>query len=258
MVEVIRDTQFSKLKHVSHAFFTRNGGVSTGQYTSLNCNDASSDDPENVKENRRRALKHLKFSLDAMATVKMTHGHKVAVVDQYWDSKNRPEADAMVTRQKHLVLASDSADCPIVLFADEQEEVIGLAHAGWRGAKSGIIENTIEEMLLLGANQSSIFSVIGPCITKNSYEVSSEFYQEFLLESDDNVVYFGPSKNDGHIMFDLQQFVKNKLYKLGLKSVTSIDLDTYTNEALFFSYRRSYHKGDSDYGGHLSCVYFNQ
>lgn len=112
-------------------------------------------------------------------------------------------------------------------------------------------------MILLGANQNNIFSVIGPCVTKNSYEVSYEFYQQFLLDSDDNHVYFSPSKKHGHFLFNLLEFVRNKLSKLALKSVTSIDLDTYTNEDLFFSYRRSYHKGDSDYGGHLSCIYFN-
>lgn len=255
MLEVIRDTEFSKLNDVHHAFFTRKGGVSTGYYNSLNCNDTSKDNPENVKENRRRALKQLNLPLESMITVKMIHGSKVAIVDGSWDSKNRPEADAMVTREKGIVLAADSADCPIVLFADDQAKIIGLAHAGWRSAKADLIEKTIEEMLLLGANKNNILSVIGPCISKKSYEVSSEFYREFLLDSDGNHVYFSPSKKEGYFMFDLPHFVRNKLSKLALKSVTSIDLDTYTNEALFFSYRRSCHQGDSDYGGHLSCIY---
>ena len=258
MLEVIRDTEFGQLTSINHAFFTRNGGVSKGYYNSLNCNDTGADDPENVKENRRRALKKLKFSLESMITVKMVHGNKVAVIDESWDEKNKPEADAMVTRQRNIVLASDSADCPIVLFADEQAEIIGLTHAGWRSAKLDIIKKTVEEMILLGANQNNILAVIGPCIAKNSYEVSSEFHQQFLLDSNDNHVYFSSSNKHAHFMFDLLQFVRDKLAKLALKSITAIDLDTYTNEELFFSYRRSYHKGDADYGGHLSCIYFNK
>lgn len=258
MLEIIRDTEFGKLKHVNHAFFTRKGGISKGLYNSLNCNDTSADDPENVKENRRRALKQLNVPLESMITVKMVHGNKVIVVDESWDNENRPEADAMVTRQKNVVLASDSADCPIVLFADEHAEIIGLTHAGWRSAKSDIIEKTVEEMILLGAKKNNIFAIIGPCIIKNSYEVSSEFHQQFLLDSSDNLIYFSPSKNHGHFMFDLLQFVGDKLNKLTLKSVTAIGLDTYMNEELFFSCRRAHHRGDSDFGGHLSCVYFNQ
>lgn len=193
-----------------------------------------------------------------MVTVTMVHSNEVVIVDKPWDTKKRPEADAMVTNLKHVVLASDSADCPIVLLADEKAGIIGLAHAGWRSAKGGIIEKTVEKMMSLGAIRNQIFAVIGPCITKDSYEVDAKFHQQFLLENEQNKIYFAHSKNCGHYMFDLLSYVKEDLSRLALKSVTSIGLDTYTNEDLFFSCRRAYHRNAPDFGGHLSCVYFKK
>ena len=224
----------------------------------LNCCDAGHDNPQYVTENRRRAMEKINFPLTSMISLKMVHGNAVAIVDESWDNMDILEADAVITKQKHVVLAADSADCPIVLLADEQAAIIGLVHAGWKSAKLNILEKTIEQMILLGANQNNISAVIGPCIAKTSYEVSPEFYQQFLVDSGDNHIYFSPSQKQGHFMFDLLQFVKDKLIRLTLKTITAIDLDTYTNEEFFFSCRRSFHRGDSDFGGHLSCIYFAQ
>ncbi|CDZ78946.1 Laccase domain protein YfiH [Legionella massiliensis] len=256
MIEIIKDKDFASLKSIGHAFFTRQGGVSKPPYNSLNCNDSGRDKPESVQENKRRALEHLNLHIESMITVRMVHGHEVAVVDKSWDVNFRPEADAMVTTLKNVVLASNSADCPIVLLADEGAEVIGLAHAGWRSAKSGIIEKTVEKMITLGAKQNQIAAVIGPCITKDSYEVDSIFFQQFLLAKAQNKVYFSPSKKPDHYMFDLLSYVNDDLNRLVLKSVTAIGLDTYKKEELFFSCRRAYHRNEPDFGGHLSCVYF--
>lgn len=258
MPEFIRDSAFETLSGIHHAFFTRKGGVSSGVYASLNCNISSSDAFENVQENRSRALHTLDLPLEAMITVNMVHGNRVAIIDETWARENIPEADAMVTKEKNAVLASDSADCPIVLLADEHAEIIGLAHAGWKSAKSGIIENTIQEMVLLGAQRNHIAATIGPCISKNSYEVSDDFYKQFLLEYSENHIYFTPSTRQDHFMFDLLQFVWNKLEGLSIQSISAVGLDTYTNEDLFFSYRRSCHQRHSDFGGHLSCIYFER
>lgn len=255
---MIKDKEFSRLNSVGHAFFTRQGGISKGVYDSLNCCFKGNDNPKHVTENRRMAVEQLKFPLQAIRSVEMVHGDAVLVVNQSWQNHNQFQADAMVTNQKHLILATDSADCPIVLLADVQAKVIGLAHAGWRSAKIGIIEKTIEHMILLGANKNHISAVIGPCITQDSYEVDSNFYQQFLLERDENQTYFEPSKNYGHHMFNLPNYVKDRLSQLKLQSISTINLDTYTNEDLFFSCRRACHRKENDFGGHLSCIFLNE
>lgn len=255
MIEIIQDPNFINLTSVGHAFFTRKGGVSKDYYHSLNCSLECGDNPENVIENRRRAMDHLNFQLDSLITVNSEHGNQVYIVEQLWMEDQKPTADAMVTKLKHIVLASDSADCPIILFADEQAEIIGLAHSGWKGAKLNIVEKTVEQMVLLGANHNNICAVISPCITQDSYEVSTEFYQQFIFQNSGNCDYFNSSNKKGHFMFDLLHFVKNQLIKLNLKSVSTIGLDTYSNEKLFFSCRRALHQGEPDFGGQLSCIY---
>lgn len=255
MVNYLQDHTFRMLKSIGHAFFTREGGVSTGRHHSLNCAYASEDNPENVKENRQRAMVALNLPLDSLVTVKNVHGNQVAIVEKPWSEFQNPEADAMVTKLKRVVLGSDSADCPIVLFADEQAEVIGLAHAGWRGARNGVIDNTVQKMINIGANQHNISAVVSPCISQASYEVSNDFHQQFLLENSSNHIYFKDSNKATHFMFDLLGYVSDKLLKLNLKSVTAIGLDTYSNEDKFFSCRRSAHRGETDFGGHLSCIY---
>ncbi len=256
MIEIIQDADFNQLKSIGHGFFTRKGGVSEGYYRSLNCSSSCSDKPEHIKENIRRAMAYLNKTVDSFTTVKNIHGNQVVVVETQWLPGKEPQADAMVTCLPNIVLASDNADCPIVLFAEEQSGIIGLAHAGWKGAKLNIIENTVAKMVSLGAKQNNISAVISPCISQDSYEVNSEFHQQFLLINRANTSYFAPGEKSGHFQFNLFQFVKDKLLRLALKSVTAIGLDTYKNEDLFFSCRRAYHQGDADFGGQLSCIYF--
>lgn len=256
MIEIIEDPEFNKLLSIGHAFFTRKGGVSTGYCASLNCTTYGFDDPNNVIENRRRAMAYINFPIESFITVRNVHGSNVVEINDPLENYQQCEADGMVTKYKNIVLASDSADCPIVLFADEKAGVIGLAHAGWKGAQSGVIENTVEKMVFLGADQNNIYAVISPCITQDSYEVDAKFYKEFLSQDKKNALYFKNSKNTEHFLFDLLDYVKSKLSKLSLKSVSAIGLDTYTNEDLFFSYRRTYHRKEPDFGGNLACVYF--
>jgi hypothetical protein len=255
VVEIIEDPTLKNISKVRHAFFTREGGVSQGCYTSLNCSYACGDNPEDVTENRRRATSYLGFPLESLVTVRNVHGNKCAVVEEPWSESQKPEADGVVTKLPGILLGSDSADCPIVLLVDEEAEVIGLAHAGWQSAKLGIVQKTVWHMVALGARYSHITAVIGPCITQDSYEVDLEFYKQFLNESLDNQHYFVPAKSNklDHFQFDLRDYVKNCLTRLGLKSVSLIDQDTYSDER-FFSCRRARHQGESDFGGHLSCI----
>ncbi len=160
---------------VRHGFFTRDGGVSTGLFASLNCGLGSSDDPEAVRENRRRAMEALGLGIDALATVHQVHSADVAVVEQPWPQAERPRVDAMVTKRKGVALGILTADCTPVLFADERAGIIGAAHAGWRGAVGGVLEATIAAMEREGASRKRIIAAIGPCIGFGSYEVGPEF-----------------------------------------------------------------------------------
>ncbi|MBI5346908.1 MAG: peptidoglycan editing factor PgeF [Chlamydiae bacterium] len=256
MLEVLEDTKLKKLKMVQHGFFTRLGGVSSGVFTSLNCSYASKDNPDDVRENRRLVTSYFGFSLDSLVTVKNMHSNQAVIVDKAWPEELKPMADAMVTNLPKIILGTDSADCPIILLADSQAKVIGLSHAGWRGAKGGIIESTIEKMLSLGADPFHIIAAISPCIGQNSYEVGYEFYQQFLDEDLNNQRYFKEAKKMKHFFFDLIGFVKGRLFKLNIKTVSSeVAFDTCLDEKRFFSCRRSTQKGESFFGGHFSCIF---
>lgn len=253
-LNAIRDPIFEKITGVQHAFFTRQGGISTGEYTSLNCCYRGEDSPSNVRENRQRVMSYLGLPFKSLATTMNVHGNNVITVNAPWGENDLPEADGMVTKQKNIVLASDSADCPIVLFADNYSGVIGLAHAGWRSSFTGILEETVNKMILLGSEIKRISVVIGPCILQPSYEVNADFYEQFIVKSVENRSFFRPSINQGHKLFDLLGFVKRRLECLGLDQISEVGLDTYTNEDLFFSCRRAYHRKEKDFGGHFACI----
>ena len=257
MLEVIHDPSLQKIPGIGHGFFTRKGGVSQGRYKTLNCAFASQDDPESVRENRRRVMAYFDYSLEALTTVRNVHGNQVmSVEDSGWSEEQKPEADAMVTQQKNIVLASDSADCPIVLFADEQAGVIGLAHAGWRSAVSGILEATLKKMVSLGAKHQNISAAISPCIHQESYEVSLDFYQQFLEHGAQNEQFFKPSVREQYFMFALPEYVQSRLKACQLKSISmEAALNTYADEQRFFSCRRATHRGEPDFGGHFSCIF---
>lgn len=253
-LELLEEKNLKEISIIQHAFFTRNGGVSKGRYSTLNCAYASKDAPEKVRENRNRITAYFGYPLELLVTVKNSHSNKAVIVYQPWSEDKKPEADAIVTNQKNILLGSDSADCPIVLLADAKAKVIGLAHAGWRGAKNGVLESTIKQMINLGANPCNTVAAISPCISQDSYEVSADFYQQFVKDNLQNQCYFKKAHRENHFMFDLPGYVIGCLKYLGLKSIHSIGIDTYTDER-FFSCRRSFHQEEDDFGGHFSCIF---
>lgn len=253
-LKALEEPTLKEVSFIRHGFFNRQGGVSEGCYASLNCAYASNDDPLRVRENRRRITSYFGYPPESLVTVKNIHSNRVMVVDRLWIEHEKPEADAMVTKQKDIMLGSDSADCPIILFADVKDGVIGLAHAGWRGAISGVIEMTVRQMEVLGAHLNNIVAAIGPCIAQASYEVQKEFYRRFINLNSTNQCYFQKSNKLNCYKFDLRGYVSDRLVCLGLKSINCVDIDTYSDEQ-FFSCRRSYHQGESDFGGHFSCIY---
>jgi YfiH family protein len=255
MLEVLKDPALEKMTSIQHGFFTREGGVSTGIHASLNCAYPSYDQEEAIQENLRRALSHFGYPLTALCTVRNVHSNTAVIVDpQTALSSTKPLADAMVTQHPDLILGSDSADCPIVLLADEKAKVIGLAHAGWKGAKAGILEATLEKMCSLGARVEQIAAAISPCIAQASYEVSPDFYQQFLSENAFNQTYFKTTPEQAYF-FDLLNYVKDRLKHLKLTTISSeVAFDTYTDEKRFFSCRRAKHREEPYFGGQLSCI----
>lgn len=253
MLKTIQNPLLKQLEGIGHAFFTRFGGVSQGIYHGLNCNTQSQDIPGHVIENRKRALAHLGRQYSMLASYDAQHANLSVIIEK--PGLPTPQADGMVTNHPQVVLGADSADCPTILLADPNARVIGLAHAGWRSALSGIIEATLQQMLSLGASKTHITAVIGPGIAQASYEVSESFFQQFLENDLNNHIFFLPTLKPQHWLFDLPGYIQMRLKRLELRQIACLTLDTYTRDDLFYSCRRSFHQGLGDFGGHLACIY---
>jgi YfiH family protein len=242
------------LAGVSHGFFTRQGGTSTGFYTSLNCGFGSGDGAEAVAANRARALAGLGLPDLTLVTVYQIHSPVVVTVEQPWARDENPRADAMVTNRPGVALGVLSADCVPLLFADAEAGVIGAAHAGWKGALAGVAEATVAAMCRLGAETSRIRVAIGPAIQQDSYEVGAEFPGPFAESRPDSLRFFRSSARPGRYMFDLPGFIEDQLAPLGLAAIGNTGLDTCTDEAGFFSYRRASLRNEAVYGRQISIV----
>lgn len=239
---------------IRHAFFTRTGGVSTGIYASLNCGLGSGDAPAAVAENRARAAARLDTPAGRLITCHQIHSATCVTVTEPWTPGAGPQADAMATATPGILLGILTADCAPVLFADPKARVIGAAHAGWKGAKSGVLEATIAAMAALGARSNRIVAAIGPCIAQRSYEVGPEFPVPFLDENPDLRDFFAPARRPGHFLFDLGGYVSRRLVDAGVAQVQRCPNDTRAEEDRFFSYRRACLRGEKDYGRGLSAI----
>lgn len=243
-----------ELDSVRHGFLTRQGGVSEGIYAALNCGIGSNDDPERVRENRRRGLAMAELTGAELLTCYQVHSPDVVVVEGPWRDEDRPRADAMVTRRSGVALGVLSADCVPVLFADPEAGVIGAAHAGWRGAVTGVLQATLQAMCGLGARTAHIRAAIGPCIGGASYEVGPEFPAPFLAQDPAHAAFFRKSPRAGHFMFDIARYVEAQLKTLHLAEIEVAHRDTCAEAETFFSYRRSVLRGEPDYGRHVSLI----
>lgn len=239
---------------IRHAFFTRTGGVSQGIYASLNCGFGSGDAPAAVAENRARAMRRLEVAPDRLVTCYQIHSPTCLAVDTPWTHDRAPQADALATRVPGIALGILTADCAPVLFADPQAKVIGAAHAGWKGAKGGVLEATVARMTELGADPSRIVAAIGPCIAQRSYEVGAEFPAPFLEEDADNRDFFAPARAAGKLLFDLPGYIVRRLGNTGVGMIQRCPNDTVAEEDRFFSYRRTCQRGERDYGRGLSAI----
>ena len=246
-VEVIRA---GALAGIPHGFLGRRGGVSTGEVAGLNVGIGSNDDSAAIEENRRRAVAAIKPEAQ-LVTIHQVHSADTVHAERVWPVDARPHADAVVTNSPGLLLGILTADCAPVLLADPDAGVIGAAHAGWRGALSGVTDSVIGAMETLGARRDRIAAVVGPCISQLSYEVDQAFQDRFLAADAANGRFF---TSVGKPHFDLAAYVVDCLRSADIGAVESLNLDTYTDPERFFSFRRSTHRGESNYGRQLSAI----
>jgi len=242
----------SAIPGLRHAFSTREGGVSEGIYASLNGGLGSRDDPAKVAENRRRMAEQIGVAPEYLLSVHQIHSPDVVVATGPWQG-DKPRADALVTRTEGVAIGVTAADCGPILFVDPNARVIGAAHAGWKGALTGVLESTVDAMERLGAERSGIVAAIGPLIRQHSYEVGSEFVERFLDADAENGMFFLPGEREGHAMFDLAGFIRMRLENAGVLMIDDIGIDTYSDER-FYSYRRSVHRKETDYGRHIHAI----
>ncbi len=245
--------QLNQNTNIQHGFFGSQGGVSDGIYTALNCGYGSDDKRENITKNRALIAQEFNIIEQSLITVNQIHSNNVLTIKINNSSDTLSDGDAMVTNQSGLALAIQTADCVPVLFSDAKNGIIGAAHAGWKGAISGITDNTILAMTKLGAKAAEITASIGPCIAQPSYEISQEFYKRFIAENSENSTFFKDGKT-GHYYFDIKSYVAKRLADAGIETISVLGNDTCAEEDFFFSNRRRNLRGEPDYGRQLSVI----
>jgi polyphenol oxidase len=243
-----------ELLPLPHGFFTRRGGVSIGPFASLNCSLSSQDDRDAVLQNRALVADALGMSQECLLGCTQVHGIHVVDVEHPWTPGSGPHADAMVTRQPGLALGIITADCAPVLFADAEAGIVGAAHAGWRGAVSGIIEATIAAMAKLGARTDRIVAAVGPCIGQSSYEVAADLRDAVVGRAPDDARFFAVGRRDARWQFDLSGYCAARLRAAGVAEVALTGIDTLAEEDRFFSHRRRTLTGGGPIGHQISVI----
>ncbi|PZQ47928.1 MAG: peptidoglycan editing factor PgeF [Rhodovulum sulfidophilum] len=249
MLEILKS---SLLSATPHGFFTRKGGASSGIFEGLNCGQGSSDQREAVQINRGRVAEAMGVAPQMLLSMRQVHSTRVAVAETPWGWDDRPDADAVVTRAPGLVISVLTADCAPVLFHDPAAGVIGAAHAGWRGALEGVLDETVAAMERLGASRGGIRAAIGPTISQRAYEVGPEFFEQFAWEERGHERFFVPGAGD-RLRFDLPGFALARLRELGVEAEWTGHC-TYSDPARFYSYRRATHAGEPDYGRMIATI----
>ncbi|MCE2565695.1 peptidoglycan editing factor PgeF [Komagataeibacter sp. FNDCF1] len=237
-----------------HGFFTRQGGVSTGPYASLNCSTRSADAAGAVRENRRRVAHHVGVRPEHLLGLTQVHGDHTITVTTPWAEGAGPEGDGLVTSRPGLALGVITADCAPILFSNARGTVVGAAHAGWRGACGGIMESVVAAMGALGCAAGDISAVVGPCIAPRSYEVGPDMRDAVLACDASATDFFVPAARQGHFMFDLPGYCVARLERCGVGRAMAVGLDTLHDEARFFSHRRRTLAGGGPIGHQISVI----
>ena len=242
------------LPGIRHAFFTRQGGVSTGLYASLNGGMGSNDDPATVAQNRARMAGAIGVAPERLLACWQVHSADAVLGTDPWTREDAPKGDAIVTATPGIGAAVSIADCGPVLFADPDARVVAAAHAGWKGAIGGVLAATIDLMEKQGARRENVRAVIGPLIRQASYEVGEDFVARFLAEDKAFARFFAPADRPHHALFDLPGFIRLRLTQAGIRHVEDLGLDTYPDEARFYSFRRATHRKEADYGRLIAAI----
>jgi len=252
MVEpIIRDIAGSDIKI---RFFTRNGGVSTHQYGTLNCGFGSDDIKENVAENRRLVAQNIGLTANQLLSVNQYHSADIIDITNAWQAEEAPKADGMVTNLAQIGLGVLSADCGPVLFADPVNGIIAAVHSGWRGTVAGISANAINKMLSKGAERQNIHAFLGPMIAQASYEVGSDVREQVLGHNPKYADLFIHTEQEDKYLFNLPALIRRQLEATNIGHIDDLSIDTYVNDAEYFSYRRNTHQNIKDYGRGISVI----
>ena len=246
----------SKLKkygNIKHCFFSRKNGVSKGLYESLNCGLGSKDKKENVLKNLEFVSKKINCDKKSLITLNQKHTNQVIYFENEKSVKNKLTGDAIVSQVKNVGIGILTADCAPILFYDPQKKIIGCVHSGWKGALNGIIKNTVKKFNELNSNNNDLIAVVGPCINSKNYEVKKDFLQKFLAQNKNNKIFFHKTK-DGKYFFDLRGFINKEISNLNIKNIENIEMDTFSENDFFYSYRRTLLNKEGDYGRCISVI----
>ena len=241
-----------KINNIQHCFFSKKNGVSSGIYESLNCGIGSRDLKENVKKNLKIVSEKFNIQTDSLIMMQQTHSNKVEIIKEDNISK-KVKCDAMITKSNKIALGVLTADCVPILIYEKNKNIIGCIHAGWKGAFTGIIENTVDKIKDMDGDIEKLIFSIGPCISKENYEVKEDFYSKFIKSSKNNEIFFY-SKDNKSLNFDLRGFINKKIKDIGVQEVENINIDTYASHNDYFSHRRAKKLGQDDYGRCISVI----
>ena len=245
--------KLKKFKNLRHCFFSRKNGVSKGYYESLNCGLGSNDKKENVFKNLDWVAKKITCRKEYLITLNQKHTNQVIHFDNAKSVKNKLAGDAIVSEVKNIGIGILTADCAPIFFYDPKKKIIGCAHAGWKGALNGVIRNTVKKFNELNSNNNDLIAVVGPCINKKNYEVKADFFEKFISQDKNNENFFKKLSSERYV-FDLRGFINKEIYNLNIQNVENIEMDTFSQQKFFYSYRRSRLNREQDYGRCISVI----
>ena len=245
--------KLKKFQNIKHCFFSRKNGFSNGNYESLNCGLGSDDKKENVTKNLNWVSQKIGCDQESLITLNQKHTNEVICFNSNADIKNKLTGDALVTKVKNIGISILTADCASILFYDPKNKIIGCAHAGWKGALSGIIQNTVKKFNELNSKNEDLIVVVGPCINKKNYNVKIDLFKKFIEQNKENEIFF-KKKNDENYDFDLRSYINKEISNLDIKNIENIEKDTFSESEFFYSYRRSCVNKEKDYGRCISVI----
>tara|TARA_Y100000590_G_C15707315_1_gene1009093 strand:+ start:1885 stop:2649 length:765 start_codon:yes stop_codon:yes gene_type:complete len=246
--------KLKKFENIQHCFFSKKNGFSKGLYKSLNCGIGSNDKKKNVLKNLKFVSKKIGCKKESLITLNQKHSNDVIYFKNENSVKNKLIGDAIVSKVKNVGIGILTADCTPILFYDPKKNIIGCAHAGWKGAFNGIIQNTVKKFNQLGSKNKHLIVAVGPCIKQNNYEVKIDFFEKFISQNYENARFFSELKKNDRYNFDLRGYINKELHNLRIKNIENIELDTFSKKNLFYSYRRSIQNKEKDYGRCISVI----